>query len=62
MKKYRVHVHDVYELEARSEDEALAVFDVSQGMPLSEFPEFDISVEQASNVYTVQSDASVEEV
>ena len=50
-----------YEVKADSEDEALAIFHVSQGnMDIDDYPEFDITEEKLDTVEYMEADTVVE--
>lgn len=52
-----------YEVRANSEDEALAIFHVSQGnMDIDDYPEFDITQEDLDSVEYMEADTVAEHI
>ena len=54
---------EAFEVRANSEDEALAIFYVSQGhMDIDDYPEFDITQEDLDSVEYMEADTVVEHI
>jgi hypothetical protein len=61
MASYFIVSGESYEVQADSEDEALAIFHVSQGhMDKDDYPEFDITEEKLDTVEYREADTTVE--
>ena len=58
---YQITTGEAFEVRANSEDEALAIFHVSQGnMDIDDYPEFDITEEDLDSVIHLEADTIAE--
>jgi len=60
---WQVTSGEAFEVRANSEDEALAIFYVSQGhMDFDDYPEFEITEEDIKSVQYIEADTVVEHI
>ena len=58
---YQITSGEAFEVRANSEDEALAIFHVSQGnMDIDDYPEFTITEDDLNSVLYIEADTVVE--
>ena len=62
-KTYRITTGDAFELEATSQEEAEALFFISQGyMSASDYPDYHFTPEELDSVKFIEADTIVEEL